>query len=155
MIMKRKSFTWIALIATIGTAILGFLINYITSAILPAWSKDVSGSVALFIAALAVTLTLVAGMKDFLDLLNKSKEYNQVVSKEIRNFSYSEEEKEKIILEYRVAVLEAKLDWILKNEVIKSIPDLELRIIQRKALETIKKNYPEAEIKLEAGWQND
>jgi hypothetical protein len=64
--------------------------------------------------------------------------------------------KEIIRLEYRVAVLEGIVNWMLTNGVfVKSIESSEMEQIHGEAVDLLKRRYPQAQIdfRFEGRWQ--
>lgn len=61
---------------------------------------------------------------------------------------------ETIKLEYRVAVLEGIVSWMLTNGVfVKSIEAEEMENIHSQAVNIIQNRYPDAQIELEGRWE--
>ena len=53
-------------------------------------------------------------------------------------------------IEYRIAVLEGTLEWLLENSVVvKSLSKEETNAIHKEAIEKVRKRFPEAQIGIE------
>ncbi len=61
--------------------------------------------------------------------------------------------RDEIMLEYRIAVLEGTIEWMLSNGVfVKSIEPDEMEKIHAEALDLTKRRYPEAQIEFKGRW---
>lgn len=58
-----------------------------------------------------------------------------------------------VMLEYRVAVLEGVVDWLLKNGIFtKSLDGDEMKQIHEKAVQLVNRAYPNTEIEFKGAW---
>ncbi len=62
--------------------------------------------------------------------------------------------REEILLEYRIAVLEGIVDWMLNNGVfVKAIEPEDMAAVHKKALELTRRRYPGAAIDFSGRWE--
>ena len=60
---------------------------------------------------------------------------------------------EDVMLEYRVAVLEGIVDWLLNNAVVmKNLEPSEMEQIHEKAVELVNRAYPGTDVEFKGKW---
>lgn len=137
--------------------ILTIIIVVISIFIFPEWLSS-SSTTALFIAVLLGITALLASLKNVTEFIGYLKEEkpssNSSLSKDQVRVPIKEPT-ENVLLEYRIAILEGTVEWLLTNGVfVKTIEQSEMEKIHNKAIELVRRRYPEAQIEFKEGrWQ--
>jgi len=170
--VKRNSFIGL----TILVAVLAFGVVFGVIALFNAGFTSPENAALLFVLGLVLgAIAFLAGFKDAIELFtlplrlrkesSRSKEKaadDQVISRESAPSSSEpssrvlllRQDKESVMLEYRVAVLEGIINWMLYHgKFSKNIETAEMEEIHKQALDLVRRRYPEAQISFEGKWQ--
>ncbi len=100
-------------------------------------------------AALAGILAFLSGLNDVVELVSRISESKKDELNGVSSDSQASG-RENVAIEYRIAVLEGTLEWLLENSVVvKSLSEEETEAIHKGAIERVRKRFPQAQIGFE------
>jgi len=149
--MKRYSYILIS-VGLIGAVSIS--IWAISQFFLPNIIPEEISSLWFLVFALIGVIAALAALKDFLEIFSSRKEETPEFEKTLKSTA-TKQEKNVIMLEYRIAVLEGVMEWMLRNGKYKEkITPSEMANIDTQALISVRHKFPDAEISFEGRWED-